>query len=41
MMATYAPLLLLLLIAAAVALAFLAASPLLGKRRLTREKMIP
>jgi NADH-quinone oxidoreductase subunit A len=41
MMATYAPLFLLFMVAAVLALGFLAASPLLGKKRLTREKAIP
>jgi NADH-quinone oxidoreductase subunit A len=41
MMATYAPLAMMFAVAAIVALGFLAASPLLGKRTFTREKMMP
>ena len=41
MMATYAPLLMMFALAAAIALGFFAASPLLGKKKLTREKIIP
>jgi NADH-quinone oxidoreductase subunit A len=41
MMSTYAPLILMFAVAAVVALAFLGASPLLGNKRLTREKVIP
>jgi NADH-quinone oxidoreductase subunit A len=41
MMTTYAPLLVMFLVATVVALGFVASSALLGKKRLTREKVIP
>jgi len=41
MMAMYAPLLMMFAVAAALALGFFLASPLLGKKKPTREKIIP
>jgi NADH-quinone oxidoreductase subunit A len=41
MMSTYAPLLMMFLVALVVALGFFVASPLLGHKKLTREKVIP